>query len=168
VLIVALRRDIYPGRTFKFPPRPAAKPVLDDEFFDSHPDPVHTRSEGVWNYLQQYAEKHRAAGNGFGFGLVRRGDVARTLSARYYKDGSEILVEQPSGPPRMLTVNECRKLMGFPPDFPTNVVSRTQAYKQFGNSVVVPVVEFVAQALVDQEFLPIPVRRADESTSQAV
>ena len=82
--------------------------------------------------------------------------MARTLSARYYKDGSEILVRQGDGPPRMLTPDECRKLMGFPQSFVTDAVSRTQAYKQFGNSVVVPAVEFVASALVQQGILPVP------------
>jgi DNA (cytosine-5)-methyltransferase 1 len=130
--------------------------VLDEELFDPDPDPVYTRSAHVWQYLQDYADKHRKAGNGFGFGLVGPGDVTRTLSARYYKDGSEILVRQGDGPPRMLTPDECRKLMGFPDGFLTNVVSRTQAYKQFGNSVVVPVVEFVANALVTQGLLPVP------------
>jgi DNA (cytosine-5)-methyltransferase 1 len=156
VFIVALHRDVYGEQEFVFPLPPAGGPVLDDALFDPAPDPVYTRSAHVWQYLQDYAEKHRKAGNGFGYGLVGPGDVARTLSARYYKDGSEILVRQGDGPPRMLTPNECRKLMGFPEGYVTDVVSRTQAYKQFGNSVVVPVVEFVAKALVSQGLLPVP------------
>lgn len=107
----------------------------------------YTLTDHLWNYLQQYAAKHRAAGNGFGFGLVGPGDVARTLSARYYKDGSEILVEQRGRNPRRLTPRECARLMGFEEaggrDF-VIPVSDTQAYRQFGNSVVVPVVRAVA------------------------
>lgn len=101
----------------------------------------------LWRYLQNYAAKHKAAGNGFGFGLVDRKAVARTLSARYYKDGSEILVSRgPKQNPRRLTPRECARLMGFPESFQIPV-SDTQAYKQFGNSVVVPVVEAVAKAM---------------------
>jgi DNA (cytosine-5)-methyltransferase 1 len=156
IFIVGLHRDVYGEQEFVFPDPPAGAPVLDESFFDPDPDPVYTRSAHVWQYLQDYAEKHRRAGNGFGYGLVGPGDVARTLSARYYKDGSEILVRQGSGPPRMLTPGECRRLMGFPEWYITDAVSRTQAYKQFGNSVVVPVVEFVAAALVEQGILSVP------------
>ena len=110
----------------------------------------YTLTEHLWGYLQGYAEKHRAAGNGFGFGLVGPDDVARTLSARYYKDGSEILIRQRHKPPRRLTPRECARLMGF--DRPGSrkfeiPVSDTQAYKQFGNAVVVPVVEAVARLM---------------------
>lgn len=104
----------------------------------------YTLSQHMWDYLQAYAEKHRKAGNGFGFGLVDEGSVSRTLSARYYKDGSEILVSQGSQKtPRRLTPRECARLMGFPDSF-IIPVSDTQAYRQFGNSVVVPVIESVA------------------------
>lgn len=98
----------------------------------------------LWSYLQAYAAKHKAAGNGFGFGLVNGDTIARTLSARYYKDGSEILVERGKRKnPRRLTPRECARLMGYPDTFRIPV-SDTQAYKQFGNSVVVPVIEAVA------------------------
>jgi DNA (cytosine-5)-methyltransferase 1 len=109
----------------------------------------YTLTDHLWNYLQRYKEKHQAAGNGFGFGLVGPDDVARTLSARYFKDGSEILVKQEDGKnPRRLTPRECARLMGF--DSPRGAdfiipVSDTQAYRQFGNSVVVPVVKAVAE-----------------------
>lgn len=103
----------------------------------------YTLTPHLWQYLQNYAEKHRAAGNGFGFGLVGKENVARTLSARYYKDGSEILIKQARKRPRRLTPRECARLMGFPDSFQITV-SDTQAYKQFGNSVVVPVVKTVA------------------------
>jgi DNA (cytosine-5)-methyltransferase 1 len=107
----------------------------------------YTLTKHLWSYLQAYKKKHEAAGNGFGFGLVTRNDVARTLSARYYKDGSEILVSRGSRRnPRRLTPRECGRLMGFPPKFEIPV-SDTQAYKQFGNSVVVPVIEAVATAM---------------------
>lgn len=107
-------------------------------------------SEHLWRYLRDYASKHSALGNGFGFGLVTPMSVARTLSARYYKDGSEILVKRTPGPPRRLTPRECSRLMGF--DLPGAepfriVVSDTQAYKQFGNAVAVPVVAAIARTL---------------------
>jgi DNA (cytosine-5)-methyltransferase 1 len=107
-------------------------------------------SEHLWQYLQNYASKHAAKGNGFGFGLVTKKDVARTLSARYYKDGSEILVNRREGPPRRLTPRECARLMGFdaPDAEPFRiVVSDTQAYRQFGNAVAVPVVTAIARSL---------------------
>ena len=108
-------------------------------------------TDHLWNYLQGYAAKHRAAGNGFGFGLVGPNDVTRTLSARYYKDGSEILVRRSEGNPRRLTPRECARLMGF--DRPDGSdfeipVSDTQAYRQFGNAVVVPAVEAVARHML--------------------
>jgi len=108
-------------------------------------------TEKLWSYLQAYAEKHRKAGNGFGFGLVTAESVTRTLSARYYKDGSEILVSRGGRKrPRRLTPRECARLMGF--DGPKESkfiipVSDTQAYKQFGNSVVVPVIAEVARLM---------------------
>lgn len=108
----------------------------------------YTLSDKLWKYLQDYAAKHREKGNGFGFGLVTRKDVARTLSARYYKDGSEILVWQgPKKNPRRLTPRECARLMGFDDNFRIPV-SDTRAYKQFGNSVVVPVITEVARIMV--------------------
>lgn len=110
-------------------------------------DGRYTLTPKLWAYLKAYAAKHKAAGNGFGYGLVDGGAVARTLSARYYKDGSEILVSQgPRKRPRRLTPRECARLMGFPRDF-VIPVSDTQAYKQFGNSVVVPVMREVARVM---------------------
>lgn len=109
----------------------------------------YTLSDKLWKYLQDYAEKHRQKGNGFGFGLTGPNDVARTLSARYHKDGSEILVDRGPGlNPRRLTPRECARLMGFDKPGRSDFllpVSDTQAYRQFGNSVVVPVVEAVAR-----------------------
>lgn len=107
-------------------------------------NPKYTLTDKLWNYLQRYAEKHQAKGNGFGFGLVYPDSIARTLSARYYKDGSEILVYQgDNANPRRLTPRECARLMGFPDTFRIPV-SDTRAYKQFGNSVVVDVIRHVA------------------------
>ena len=111
---------------------------------------VHSKyfiTDKLWQYLQAYAQKHRAKGNGFGYGLVTSNDVARTLSARYYKDGSEILIYRGKNKtPRRLTPRECARLMGFPDDFKI-VVSDTQAYRQFGNSVVVPAICSVANIM---------------------
>lgn len=109
--------------------------------------PKYTLTDHLWHYLQGYAQKHQARGNGFGFGLVGPEDVARTLSARYYKDGSEILVKQRGRNPRRLTPRECARLMGFEEPGKADFiipVSDTQAYRQFGNAVVVPVVKAIA------------------------
>ena len=107
----------------------------------------YTLSNKLWDYLQGYAAKHKAAGNGFGYGLVGPEDTCRTLSARYYKDGSEILISRGEGKnPRRLTPRECARLMGFPETFRIPV-SDTQAYKQFGNSVAVPVFTEVARVM---------------------
>ncbi len=106
----------------------------------------YTLSDKLWRYLQGYAEKHRKQGNGFGFGLVDPGATARTLSARYGKDGSEILVPSRDSNPRRLTPRECARLMGFPDSF-IIPVSDSQAYKQFGNAVAVPVVSSIATLL---------------------
>lgn len=109
-------------------------------------NPKYTLSDKLWNYLQEYSAKHKAKGNGFGFGLVGPHDTSRTLSARYYKDGSEILVKQHDKNPRRLTPRECARLMGFPDSY-SIPVSDTQAYKQFGNSVAVPVIKEVARLI---------------------
>ena len=109
--------------------------------------PKYTLTDGLWNYLEAYKEKHIKAGNGFGCSVVGPNDTTRTLSARYHKDGSEILVSQgPKRNPRRLTPRECARLMGFTDDF-ILPVSDTQLYRQFGNSVVVPAVKAVAEAM---------------------
>ncbi|PCE25056.1 DNA (cytosine-5-)-methyltransferase [Paraburkholderia acidicola] len=122
-----------------------------DRFFDHakrRVQPKYTLTPKLWAYLQHYADKHRAAGNGFGFGLAYPDSVTRTLSARYHKDGSEILVHQGSRKrPRRLTPRECARLMGFPDTFRIPV-SDTQAYRQFGNSVVMPVMREVARIML--------------------
>jgi DNA (cytosine-5)-methyltransferase 1 len=127
------------------PSEVAENPYTIQERGRSRVDRRYTLTDHLWKYLQDYKRKHEAAGNGFGFGLVKASDTARTLSARYFKDGSEILISQGDKKnPRRLTPRECARLMGFPKDFRIEV-SDTQAYKQFGNSVVVPVIQ---QALV--------------------
>lgn len=121
-----------------------------DRFFDHENSQVqakYTLTPKLWAYLQEYAAKHRAAGNGFGFGMAYPTSVTRTLSARYHKDGSEILVYQGEElRPRRLTPRECARLMGFPDTFRIPV-SDTQAYRQFGNSVVMPVMQEVARIM---------------------
>lgn len=122
------------------------KPVMRD-ILDENVDAKYTLSDKLWTYLQNYAAKHKAAGNGFGYGIAPLDGVSRTISARYYKDGSEILIEQKDKNPRRLTPRECARLQGFPDDFKIPV-SDTQAYKQFGNSVVVPLMEDVAMLII--------------------
>jgi DNA (cytosine-5)-methyltransferase 1 len=121
---------------------------MQDILFDQV-DEKYTLTDKLWTYLQNYAIKHREKGNGFGYGIAPLEGVSRTLSARYYKDGSEILIEQKGKNPRRLTPRECARLQGFPDTF-TIPVSDTQAYRQFGNSVVVPLIANVAQLLVNK------------------
>jgi DNA (cytosine-5)-methyltransferase 1 len=152
-----------PGRAFEFPEFPAEGPKL-ASILDPNPPEKYTLTDHLWKYLQNYAKKHQAAGNGFGFGLVTGNDVARTLSARYHKDGSEILISQgPRKNPRRLTPQECAKLMGYERKFIGKEfiipVSDTQAYRQFGNSVVVPVVARVARSVVETLLRPADYRR---------
>lgn len=129
-----------------------SEPILEwdaNRYFDHKNHKVNQKyilTDKLWEYLRNYKEKHEAKGNGFGFGLVGPGDVARTLSARYYKDGSEILIKRGRGNPRRLTPRECARLMGFPDTFKIPV-SDTRAYKQFGNSVVMPVFREIAHMI---------------------
>jgi DNA (cytosine-5)-methyltransferase 1 len=114
---------------------------------DGRINPKYVLSDKLWSFLQGYAKKHAAAGNGFGCSVVGPHDVARTMSARYYKDGSEILVSRGALNPRRLTPREAARLMGYPDSYQI-VVSDSQAYKQFGNSVIVPMFEHVAALVV--------------------
>ena len=148
ILIVGFDRKRYLPEEMKFefsivPKDP--KPVMSD-ILEADADDRYTLSDKLWNYLQDYAAKHKAAGNGFGYGLAPVDGVSRTLSARYYKDGSEILIAQKNKNPRRLTPRECARLQGFPDTFKIPV-SDTQAYKQFGNSVVVPLMASVAKLI---------------------
>lgn len=126
------------------------QPVLGD-ILESDPLAKYTLTPHLWRYLQNYKAKHQKAGNGFGYSVFGPNDVTRTLSARYYKDGSEVLVEQKGHAPRRLTPRECSRLMGFDKpqgsDFCIEKVSDTQLYRQFGNAVVVPVVRAVARLM---------------------
>lgn len=119
------------------------------EILEPSPNGKYTLSEHLWNYLQQYAKKHKEKGNGFGYGLVDLNGTSRTMSARYYKDGAEILIPQKNKVPRRMTPRECSRLQGYPSNF-IIPVSDNQAYKQFGNTVVVPVIRTVGKHLVKQ------------------
>lgn len=148
IVIVGFDMERYGDRKdfdFKFEPvekLPVVKDILEENVADKY-----TLSDKLWNYLQNYAAKHKAAGNGFGYGIAPLDGITRTISARYYKDGSEILIAQAGKNPRRLTPRECARLQGFPDSFKIPV-SDTQAYMQFGNSVVVPLMEQVARKVV--------------------
>ena len=132
---------------FAFNLKPIDKPLKLKDILEPEVDSKYTLSDKLWTYLQNYAVKHKQAGNGFGFGIAPLDGVTRTMSARYYKDGSEILIEQDGKNPRRLTPRECARLQGFPDSFKIPV-SDTQAYKQFGNSVVVPLMSEIAKLIV--------------------
>lgn len=142
--IVGFREPIS---SFAFPTPPIRRHTL-REILEAEVDDKYTLTDHLWEYLQDYAKKHSALGNGFGFGLASLDGIARTLSARYFKDGSEILIPQKGKNPRRLTPRECARLMGYEDRFKI-VVSDTQAYKQFGNSVVVPAVRAIAKRVVE-------------------
>ncbi|MES9683261.1 DNA (cytosine-5-)-methyltransferase [Gottfriedia acidiceleris] len=132
---------------FEFPIMPKKGPAL-RSILEEKVDEKYTLSDNLWEYLQAYKEKHNKKGNGFGYGLADLDSYSRTLSARYYKDGSEILIPQGEGKnPRRLTPRECARLQGFPETFKI-VGSNTASYKQFGNSVAVPVVSLIAEKMI--------------------
>lgn len=143
VFIVGHRlRDIKLAGLDNIPgPAPTLRSILEDNVDDKY-----TLSDKMVACLERHKLEQEAKGNGFGYGLHGPNDVARTLLARYYKDGSEILIRQDGKNPRRLTPRECARLMGFPDSFQI-VVSDTQAYKQFGNSVVVPLVSTIARSV---------------------
>ncbi|MBQ9243603.1 MAG: DNA (cytosine-5-)-methyltransferase [Proteobacteria bacterium] len=149
ILIVGFDRKRYGGKLkFSFVAHPKEpKPKVCD-ILEKEVDAKYTLSDKLWQYLQAYAEKHRQAGNGFGFGIAPLDGITRTMSARYYKDGSEILIENKRGNPRRLTPREAARLQGFPDSF-IIPVSDTQAYKQFGNSVVVPLIADMAKQITE-------------------
>lgn len=142
IYIVGFKKPIK----FQFPSLPDKGPAL-RTILENEVDEKYTLSDKLWKYLQAYKEKHEAKGNGFGYGLADLDSYSRTLSARYYKDGSEILIPQKGKNPRKLTPRECARLQGFPDSFKI-VVSNTAAYKQFGNSVAVPVVRLIAEKMI--------------------
>lgn len=149
IMIVGFDKKRYHGEEdFEFPqlgdPAKSIKDILLPNV-----DAKYTLSDKLWQYLQDYAEKHKAKGNGFGYGLVDLNGISRTLSARYYKDGSEILIPQGKGiNPRKLTPRECARLMGYPDNFVIDKVSDVQIYHQMGNSVIVPLITAVSEQLV--------------------
>lgn len=148
IFIVGFRKDLYKNINFTYLEPPSRKPAVKD-ILEKNVDGKYTISDKLWKYLQDYSAKHKALGNGFGYGLIDPGKdtITRTLSARYYKDGSEILIKQKGKNPRRLTPRECARLMGFNDDFRI-IVSDTQAYKQFGNSLCVPLVSDIARQMV--------------------
>ncbi len=148
IIIVGFRKSIFKGNeNFTFPEMKSPPKVL-SSILDKNAPSKYTLSDKLWKYLQDYAAKHKAKGNGFGFGLANPDGVTRTLSARYYKDGSEILIAQEGENPRRLTPKECASLQGFPENFVIPVAD-TPAYKQFGNSVVVPLIQAVGKNIVN-------------------
>ena len=148
IMIVGFDKRRYHNKEdFDFPQPPNGHKKLRD-ILENYPDKKYTLSDKLWDYLQQYAEKHKAKGNGFGYGLADLDGTTRTLSARYYKDGSEILIPQEGMNPRRLTPRECARLMGYPDEYIINKVSDVQAYRQCGNSVVVPLITDVAKQII--------------------
>ncbi|WP_240417530.1 DNA (cytosine-5-)-methyltransferase [Paenibacillus periandrae] len=150
---------------FEFPSLPSQGPKLRDILEPEVPE-KYTLTDNLWAYLKNYAQKHKEKGNGFGYGLADLDGHTRTLSARYYKDGSEILIPQGDDKnPRRLTPKECQKLQGFP-DWFEIPVSDTAAYKQFGNSVAVPVVKKIAEQMLEAMLRREPIESTDENTEK--
>jgi DNA (cytosine-5)-methyltransferase 1 len=149
VYIACFDRNVFgDDPPFKFPEPPKSSNPKVRDVLEREPNSKYTLSNHLWNYLVGYAKKHKAKGNGFGYGLANLDGVSRTLSARYFKDGSEILISQGNKSPRRLMPRECARLMGFSDSLPI-VVSDTQAYRQFGNAVVPKVATAVAQEILN-------------------
>lgn len=149
IIIVGFDKSVFNGNeTFEFPVMSETKYAIKD-ILEPEVDEKYTLSNRLWEYLQGYAIKHKAKGNGFGFGLTDLNGISRTMSARYYKDGAEILIPQNGKNPRRLTPRECARLQGFPDTFQIPV-SDNQAYKQFGNSVVSPLIQAVGRNIVKE------------------
>jgi len=141
IFIVGFRKPM----DFEFPKLIDKRPKLGD-ILEKNVDSKYTLTDGTWKALQRHKEIHSKKGNGFGYSMADRDSIAKTLSARYYKDGAEILIPQGKKNPRRLTPRECALLMGFPKSFKIQV-SDNQAYRQFGNAVVVPVVKEIAKSI---------------------
>jgi len=151
IFLVGMKENLE----FDFPEYPQKGRIVLRDILKRRVPKKYTISDHLWSYLKRRKKEQKAKGNGFGYNLSKRAEVARTLSARYGKDGSEILIHQPGKNPRRLTPRECARLMGFPDDF-VIPVSDTQAYKQFGNAVVVKVVEPIADSMVQTLDSSIP------------
>ena len=150
IIIVGFDKRRYQDEiNFEFPLLGKTTSLTVKSILEKNPNPKYTLSDKLWKYLRDYAAKHKALGNGFGYGLVDLNGITRTLSARYHKDGSEILIPQEGKNPRRLTPHECAQLQGFPKNF-VIPVSDTQAYRQFGNSVVVPLMQAVGKNIVNE------------------
>jgi len=148
IYMVGFKKELV-GEDYKFEfPEIKDRHTKLKDILETEVDPKYTLSDKLWDYLQKYAKKHKEKGNGFGFGMADPEGVTRTLSARYHKDGSEILIAQEGKNPRRLTPKECAKLMGFDVKKFKFVVSDTQAYRQFGNSITVPVVQEIATKII--------------------
>ncbi|XVJ67445.1 MAG: DNA (cytosine-5-)-methyltransferase [Lacibacter sp.] len=147
--MVGFDKNIFKGKEkFEFPEMPEPTKKVKD-ILEAKVDPKYTLTDHLWKYLQDYAKKHQQKGNGFGYGLVDLNGTTRTMSARYYKDGSEILIPQKNKNPRRLSIRESARLQGYPDHFIVNAVSMNQGYKQFGNSVVVPLIEAIGEKIVE-------------------
>ena len=164
IVIVGFRKDLPIGNGFNLQKvKPKTTEIVNrlGDLLEESPDQKYTLTPKLWDYLKAYKAKHRGNGNGFGYDLFTPDSAyTRTLSARYYKDGSEILLAKNKGHatqcengesiPRKLMPKECARLMGFDKPGEENFripVSDTRAYKQFGNSVVVPVFEATARVM---------------------
>ena len=141
IFIVGFRKPM----DFEFPKLADKRPKLND-VLEKNVDGKYTLTDGTWKALQRHKEMHSKKGNGFGYSMADMDSIAKTLSARYYKDGAEILIPQGKKNPRRLTPRECARIMGFPEKFKIPV-SDNQAYRQFGNAVVVPVVKEIAKSI---------------------
>lgn len=149
IVIVGFNNEHFKEKeSFEFPemPEPTHKII---DILENKPEEKYTLTDNLWEYLIRYAAKHKAKGNGFGYGMTNLNGISRTLSARYYKDGAEILIPQKGKNPRRLTPRECARLQGYPDKF-IFPVSDNQAYRQFGNSVVVPLMKAVGRNIVTE------------------
>lgn len=165
IIIVGFDKSVFKEKEhFVFPQPPEVELIIKD-ILEPVVEEKYTLSDKLWSYLQAYKKKHQDKGNGFGYGLTELNGISRTLSARYYKDGAEILIPQAGKNPRRLTPRECARLQGFPDEY-LIPVSDTQAYKQFGNSVAVPLIQAVgrniANALSVLEGNPVTMRSGQQ------
>jgi DNA (cytosine-5)-methyltransferase 1 len=147
--MVGFDTKVFHGKeNFEFPELPTEKKKFKD-ILEKKVESKYTLTDHLWKYLQDYSKKHKEKGNGFGFGLVDLDGISRTMSARYYKDGSEILIPQKGKNPRRLSIRESARLQGYPEHFIVDAVSMNQGYKQFGNSVVMPLIEVIGEKIAE-------------------